>query len=82
VAGSAAADAPIAEILILFSAVQISLDHDRCTGHGRCYSLAPELFDCDDEGYGQVLVADVPADLEERARVAINACPERAIRAS
>jgi len=34
--------------------VRIVLDSDLCTGHGRCYSLAPELFDADDEGHSVV----------------------------
>lgn len=62
--------------------MRIEIDHDRCTGHGRCYSLAPELFDCDDEGYGRVLLAEVPVELEDKARLAVNTCPERAITAT
>ena len=31
------------------------IDNDKCTGHGRCYTLAPEVFGEDDEGYGTVL---------------------------
>src|SRR3546814_10183679 len=45
-------------------AMRIEIDGDRCSGHGRCYSLAPDVFDCDDEGYGRVLLADVPPELE------------------
>lgn len=59
--------------------MRIEIDHERCTGHGRCYSLAPELFGCDDEGYGQVLLADVPEHLVDQARTAEKACPERAV---
>jgi ferredoxin len=59
--------------------VKIVLDTDRCTGHGRCYSLAADLFDCDDRGYSTVLQPDVPAGLEEQARNAAANCPERAI---
>jgi ferredoxin len=59
--------------------VRIVLDSERCTGHGRCYSLAPELFDCDDRGYGTVIDPDVPAGLEEQARTAALNCPENAI---
>lgn len=55
---------------------------DRCRGHGRCYTLAPDLLeDDDDEGYvtarGQVIV--VPADQVDDARNAAGSCPERAI---
>jgi ferredoxin len=59
--------------------VRIVLDTDRCTGHGRCYSLAEDLFDCDDRGYGTVINPEVPAGLEEQARTAAANCPERAI---
>jgi ferredoxin len=61
--------------------VKIILDADRCTGHGRCYSLAPELFDSDHEGHSVVLAPgdEVPADLEPQARLAIENCPEDCI---
>lgn len=60
--------------------MRIEIDHERCTGHGRCYSLAPDLFDCDDEGYGRALLADVPDHLVDQARTAETTCPERAVR--
>lgn len=59
--------------------VKIVLDSDRCTGHGRCYSLAPELFDCDDEGHSVVIASEVPAGLESQARIAVENCPETCI---
>ncbi len=60
-------------------AMKLRIDPDTCTGHGRCYALAPELFDCDDEGYGQVSRPDVDPAQEAAARKAVLACPERAI---
>jgi ferredoxin len=59
--------------------VRIVLDTERCTGHGRCYSLASDLFDSDDRGYGTVIRPDVPAGREDQARTAAANCPERAI---
>ena len=59
--------------------MRIVLDTERCTGHGRCYSLAPDLFDCDDRGYGVVVDPGVPTGSEDRARTAESNCPERAI---
>jgi ferredoxin len=60
--------------------MRIRLDQDKCQGHSRCYSLAPELFDVDDDGYATVLVdGDVPAALQEKAVLAAANCPERAI---
>ncbi|MGA0271774.1 MAG: ferredoxin [Ilumatobacteraceae bacterium] len=42
--------------------------------------MAPELFDVDDYGTA-VVIGDgsVPADLEEKARLAVANCPEFAI---
>jgi ferredoxin len=60
--------------------VRLNLDRDACQGHNRCYLLAPELFDVDDEGYA-VLVGDgtVAPELEDKARLAVDNCPEFAI---
>lgn len=59
--------------------LRIEIDTDRCTGHGRCYSLAPELFGCDDDGYGVVVAADVTEAQADAARRAVRSCPERAV---
>lgn len=60
--------------------MQVRIDHELCTGHGRCYVLAPELFVDDDEGYGQVIGdgAVAPEHLDA-ARKAVSGCPERAV---
>jgi len=60
--------------------MRVEVNTDLCQGHNRCYALAPELFDVDD--YGQaILIGDgsVPADLEDKARLAASNCPEYAI---
>jgi ferredoxin len=62
--------------------MRLTVENDRCRGHGLCYSLAPGLLeDDDDEGYvsvrGQVI--DVPEDQVGHARNAAGSCPERAI---
>jgi|RhiMetdeSRZDD1v2_1073273.scaffolds.fasta_scaffold2572069_2 ferredoxin len=62
------------------AAMKVVIDTEQCTGHGRCYTLAPEVFDGDDDGYGLVRVADVPPELEEKARLGVRNCPEGAIR--
>ena len=60
--------------------MRIVLDAELCTGHGRCYALAPEVFDADDEGHCVVVVdGEVPDDLADRARTAVANCPERAL---
>jgi ferredoxin len=61
------------------SPMRIRIDGDTCTGHGRCYTLAPELVTADDEGFGQVTQGEVPPDHEAAARRATASCPEGAV---
>jgi ferredoxin len=60
--------------------VRVHVDPDKCQGHNRCYALAPELFDVDDEGNAfELHDGVVPGGLEEKARLAAANCPEFAI---
>ena len=61
------------------SEMKLHIDADACTGHGRCYVLAPEVFEPDDEGHSVGLVDDIPDDLLDKARLAVANCPESAI---
>ncbi|OBB63291.1 MULTISPECIES: ferredoxin [unclassified Mycobacterium] len=58
---------------------RILVDADRCTGHGRCYTLAPDVFDADEVGHSVVLVNEVSGELEAQAVTAEQNCPEGAI---
>ena len=60
--------------------MRVRIDPDRCQGHCRCVSLAPDLFDADDMGYGQVIGdGSVSDEQRERAQLAVNNCPEYAV---
>ncbi len=59
--------------------MRIRLDTDACQGHGRCYTLAPALFDSDDLGHCVLLVDEVPAGHEDEARTGVDNCPEHAL---
>jgi len=53
-----------------------------CQGHGRCYTLAPQLLSSDDEGYVTISGGDpieVPEDMRELAENIVGSCPENAI---
>lgn len=62
---------------------EIEVDYTLCQGHGRCYLLAPELFESkDDEGHAAYVGG--PIDEGDEAKVAaaekaIENCPEYAI---
>jgi ferredoxin len=60
--------------------MRVNLDTEKCQGHNRCYALAPELFDVDDYGTAVLLIdGDIPAELQEKARLAVANRPEYAI---
>ena len=53
-----------------------------CQGHGRCYTLAPQLLDSDDEGFVTIRGGDpveVPDELLPLAEEVVGTCPESAI---
>lgn len=62
--------------------MRISLDPDACVGHGRCYALAPDVYDADEQGNCVLKVgagADVPDELLDAARTGAENCPEGAL---
>ncbi len=60
--------------------MKVLIHDDRCTGHGRCYTLVSALFDADDQGHGVALI-DGSLTEEQIALVhtAVLNCPEQAI---
>jgi ferredoxin len=61
--------------------MRVVVDRARCQGHGRCYDLAPDVFESDQRGRVDVAVTgDLPPDLEPEARIGIANCPESALR--
>ncbi len=60
--------------------MRVKVDQEKCEGHNRCCALAPELFDVDDYGTATALNDGiVPRELEEKAKLAVENCPEYAI---
>lgn len=59
--------------------MRVELDRERCQGHGRCYVLAPAVYESDDDGYGTVISAEVTPEHEEAAMLGASNCPEDAI---
>ena len=61
-------------------AFRVSVDRKACAGHGRCYELAPDVFDEDEAGYCTVLRERIPKALADQAQNGEANCPEGAIR--
>ena len=59
--------------------MKVRVDSNLCTGHGRCYALATDVFLDDDEGRCVIETEKVPTELENQARLGAANCPEGAI---
>jgi ferredoxin len=59
--------------------MKVSVDDQRCRGHGMCLTLCPEVFSLTNDGYAVAITSDVPMELEAATREAIECCPEQAI---
>jgi ferredoxin len=60
--------------------MRLCVDPDKCEGHNRCYSIAPELFEVDEFGLATTKNGGlVPEGMEDKADLAIANCPEFAI---
>ena len=61
--------------------MRVRIDPEICQGQGRCFSIAPSLFDFDDLGSG-VVIGDgslANEDALKLAQLAQANCPEHAI---
>jgi ferredoxin len=59
--------------------MRVRVDRAKCVGHGRCYVLAPEVFEDDERGHCVVTRERVAPELTEQARRGAENCPESAI---
>ena len=59
--------------------MNVTVDDDRCRGHGVCTAVCPEVFALTDDGYSTVLLPEVPPEFEDQVRDAAASCPERAV---
>jgi ferredoxin len=62
------------------STFRLELDESACVGHGRCYVLAPEIFEEDDDGHCVLKRSHVAGAQEEAARRGVANCPEDALK--
>src|SRR5215471_10855792 len=65
---------------VMTGKLKVHVNQDKCQGHARCKSLAPDLFDLDEYGNAhEVGDGSVPEGLEDKAYLARSNCPEIAI---
>jgi ferredoxin len=59
--------------------MRIVVDRDRCSALGVCESLAPELFEVQDDGSLKILNEHPEGSLCAAARAAVDDCPTGAL---
>jgi ferredoxin len=60
--------------------MKVEVDFTKCTGLGICESLAPEVFEVNDEGDLVLLRADISDDELQGVEEAVAGCPTEALR--
>jgi ferredoxin len=61
--------------------LRVRVESERCQGHNRCCSIAPELFEADELGNAHARGdGSVAPGLEAKAKLAQANCPEHAVR--
>ena len=60
--------------------MKVKVDFDLCESNALCESLAPEVFELDDDDYLQITQEQVDdEELKKRVHQAVAACPRAAI---
>ncbi len=59
--------------------MKVRIDRERCVGNARCWTIAPELYPLDDDGYVATDGFTVPLSQEDAARRGARGCPEKVI---
>jgi ferredoxin len=59
--------------------MKVRVDVARCAGHARCWAVAPEVYELDDNGFNVTAEKDVDPSLRPQAIRGMRACPEKII---
>jgi ferredoxin len=60
--------------------MKVSVDFAKCTGLGICESMAPNIFEVDDDGKLLLLKDDITDDELQSVEEAVAGCPTEALR--
>jgi len=60
--------------------MKVKVDPEACIACGACISLAPDVYDWDEDGKVKAIEGDVPPDQEDVVQEALESCPTEAIK--
>ena len=60
--------------------MKVTINH-HCSGHARCFELAPDVYEIDDNGYNSRIgeTIEIAPGREDAALVGVHSCPELAL---
>jgi ferredoxin len=59
--------------------MKVKVDKELCTGDAICVDIAPDVFELNADNIAEVLVDEVPEELQDAVRDAAESCPENCI---
>jgi ferredoxin len=59
--------------------MRVTVDTAACEANAVCAGLVPEVFSVDDSDELTILAGDVPPELADRVREAVQCCPKMAL---
>jgi ferredoxin len=59
--------------------MKISVDTDRCTGHGVCESIRDDIFEVGDDGMVHLRTQALTEDMRPQLEEAVAECPTQAL---
>ena len=61
--------------------MKVTVAGAQCAGHGRCYSVAPDVYEADHDGFNGLrdAVIEIAPGEEDAALLGAMSCPEGAI---
>ena len=59
--------------------MNVSIDESGCIGCGLCTQGCPEVFEMGDSGVAEVIMEEVPENLEDSVQEAADSCPVEVI---
>jgi len=59
--------------------LRVDVDQELCISCGTCIDLCPEVFQWNEDNKANSIVEEVPPDLEDDVREAVESCPTEAI---
>lgn len=59
--------------------MRVRVDPDQCEANAVCMGIEPRVFQVDDDDKLHILMDEVPEEMQDAVRRAVDSCPKRAL---